>query len=266
MAAAPVWGQVTKGESPEALKKGEGTVVKVIEPRLTPAQLEAFLKKRTSGGMPGSFDSYVSLLWAVHSIGVWSEGVDGKTPLQSPFPEDYRPTWRELMDCLARQVQCSWRYNHDTGYWDFKPAEVKPPFALKIAEGWTRRDDGQSIVFIPPIAPVGMDVYIMGHYSSDDPAKAEEVLTRARLHAAMLFARNFKPDVSDKDFTMEKVSGETALFFSAPAPRDPKFTWRQWAFVKRGWCFVIVSVISAENEPRLLKEVKGMIGSFEVPE
>ena len=215
--------------------------------------------------MFGSFESYTSLLWAVYEVGVWSEGTDASSiQLQSPFPENYSPTWKEQMDVLARQVNCSWRYNHDTGYWVFEKKRIEPPFALKIAKGWTRRDDGPSAVFIPPIAPVGMDVYIMGHYSSDDPVKLPDILANARKHVSKLFASRFKSDVTEKDFSLKKVCGETASYFSVPTPRDPKLKWRQWAFVKNGWCFIIVSVISDENEPQLLPDVKAMIASFEV--
>lgn len=264
LAAMPAFGQITKGKL-EELKEGQGTVEKVLDHRMTPPELAAFLKKRTSGQMMGNFDSYTSLLWAVDTVGVWNEGTDtDNIPLHSPFPENYKPTWKELMDDLARQVKCSWHYNHDTGYWVFDKKIPPPPFTLKIAEGWTNRDDGQSIVFIPPIAPVGLDVYVMGHYSSDEPAKLVEVFADARKHVSILFARNFKPDVSEKDFSTEKVCGEKALFFSATSPRDPKIKWRQWAFVKNGWCFVIVSAIREENESRLFKDVKKMIASFKV--
>lgn len=40
--------------------------------------------------------------------------------------------------------------------------------------------------------------------------------------------------------------------------------WRQWAFVKDGWAFVVVSVIAADNEAQLLTDVKRMLASFEV--
>jgi hypothetical protein len=36
--------------------------------------------------------------------------------------------------------------------------------------------------------------------------------------------------------------------------------------VKNGACFVVVSVISDKNEARLLKDVKGMLSTFEVAE
>jgi len=111
---------------------------------------------------------------------------------------------------------------------------------------------------------VGMDVYVMGHSSSADPAQLPAVLEQARRNAALAFARQFKRDVTDQDFTLEKVAGVDAWFFTTPTPRGPQFKWRQWSFVKDGWCFCIVSVISDANEPQLLPDVKAMIASFAV--
>jgi hypothetical protein len=257
--------QIRKGANPEELSAGRGSIVRVLDHRMTPAELKAFLQKRASGQMFGPFESYASLLWAVDSVAIWSEGTGvGDVQLQNPFPEGYKPTWKEHMDVLARQVNCSWRYNHDTGYWVFEKKPMDPPFTLKMAKGWNRRDQGNHVVFVPPIAPVGMDVYLMGHYSSDDPAKLHEVFAEALKHVSKLFAQRFKEDVTEADFAPEKVCGEAALYFTVPMPRDPKLKWRQWAFIKNGWCFLIVSVISDENEQRLLQDVKTMISTFEV--
>src|SRR6266850_444220 len=116
----PALGQITKGASPEELAAGHGTIVRVLDHRMTPAELRTFLRKRTSGQIVGPFHGYTSLLWALYNVGVWSEGaVADATPLENPYPENYSPTWKELMDVLARQVDCTWHYNHDTGYWVF---------------------------------------------------------------------------------------------------------------------------------------------------
>lgn len=265
--ASPISGQIRKGASPEDLKAGRGTIVQVLDHRMTPEELNTFLKKRTSGQIMGPFHGYTSQLWALHNVGVWSEGaVDDTAPLENPFPESYKPTWKELMDVLARQVDCSWHYNHDTGYWVFEKKPMDLPFTMEIAQGWSRRNEGNMVVFVPPIAPVGMDVYVIGHFSSEDPAKYEKVVADVRRHVSKPFAQRFRPDFTEAEFKLEKVSGETALYFSAPTPRDSKLTWRQWAFVKKGWCFLIVSVISEENEQRLLRDVKTMLSTFTISE
>lgn len=58
--------------------------------------------------------------------------------------------------------------------------------------------------------------------------------------------------------------GRSPLRDTAPAPNDPKLIWRQWAFVKEGWAFVVVSLIHTNNEANNLPEVKRMLASFEV--
>ena len=261
--------QVERAPTAEDLNAGKGKVAKKLEHRMTPEQLEKFLHARTSTGMMdgSSFESFTSLLWGLSEVGVWSEGIDaGQIRLQNPFPEKYQPTWKELMDTLALQVRCGWHYDHETGYWVFEKKTLKYPFALKMPEGWQRREKGACVAFVPPVAPVGMDVYIMGHCSSDDPAKLPGLFTDAVKKVSMKFARLFKSDVADADFKSAKVCGENAQYFSAPTPRDPKLKWRQWAFVKSGWSFIIVCVISDENETRLLGDVNKMMATFEVPD
>lgn len=256
--------QIYRGASREDLNQGGGKLVRVLEHRMTPKELESFLRKRTSSSMMGNFSDFGSLLWAVYEVGIWSDDKSiGELPVQSPYPEDYNPTWKEFMDVLARQVECTWRYDHKTGYWVFKKKKMEHPFSLKIAGGWKSRDQRSHVVFVPPIAPVGMDVYMMGHYSAENESERDAIYSKARKHVSELFARNFKSDLSESDFTVVTVSGEKALFFTSPSPKHPERIWRQWAFVKDGWCFIIVSIIDQTNESKLLPDVKSMISSFE---
>lgn len=245
--------------------EGKGAVIEVLDKRLTPEELRAFLTQRTTGEMFGSFTAHSSLLYAVHSVAIWDRGTDvERRQVQSPFQEGYSPTWQEHLDVLARQVSCSWRYNHDTGYFVFTKKPLPLPYRLKVAKGWKGHDNGDNFVYVPPVAPVGMDVYTLGHYSADDPAALKALEPKIRERISMIFAPSFKPDVTVADFRTEKVAGVDALFFSTCPPQAPQLTWRQWAFVKNGWAFVVVSVIAAENEAKLLPEVKQMLGSFEV--
>lgn len=261
----PATAQIYKGAKPEELNQGKGTLIPVLENRLTPDQLRAYLGQRTSGQMFGTFNAYSSLLYAVHSVAIWDQGTGiGQTPVESPFLKDYQPTWQELLDVLARQVNCTWRYNHDTGYWVFEKGMLPLPYTLKRAPGWRGRANGNNYDYVPRGAPMGMDVYMMGHYSSDDPGQLEALVPKIRKHLSMGFAPNFKPDVTDADFRTEQIAGVDALYFTAPAPNDPKLIWRQWSFVKDGWAFVIVSLIHADNEAKLLPDVQRMLASFEV--
>ena len=138
------------------------------------------------------------------------------------------------------------------------------PFTLKIADRWTARYQENQIAYIPPIAPMGMDVYVMGHFSADDPAKQDAVFAEAQKFTSETFARYFKTVVSEQDFSWTQVAGERAMYFEAFAPRRPSAKWRQWAFVKNGWCILVVSLIDRENEAQLFPDVQRMIATLEV--
>src|SRR5689334_15957396 len=58
------------------------------------SEQKSFLSQRTSGGVIGTFDSYCSLLYAVYDVAIHTtdESIN-RTPLNSPFPDFYRPTW-----------------------------------------------------------------------------------------------------------------------------------------------------------------------------
>jgi len=263
--AKPLTAQISIGATPEDLMEGKGTTIEVLEKRFTPEELHAFLGQRTSGEVFGNFTAYASLLYSLHSVAIWDrEAGVGNIRLHGTYIDDYQPTWQEHLDVLARQVSCSWRYNHDTGYFVFEKKPLSLPYKLKVAKGWKGHDNGDNFVYVPPTAPVGMDVYTLGHYSADDPAELKALGPKIRERLSMIFAPGFKPDVTASDFREQKVAGVDALFFTAPTPRDPKRTWRQWAFVKDGWAFVVVSVLHTDQEPKLLPDVKRMLASFEV--
>lgn len=263
----PAVAQIVKGVTPEELMAGKGTVIEVLDKRLTPEALRVFLGERTSGQMFGTFTAYSSLLYSLHSVAIWDrEAGIGDIRLHSASIEGYQPTWQEHLDVLARQVSCTWRYNHDTGYFVFEKGTLPLPYTLKVAKGWKGHDNGDNYVYVPPVASVGMDVYTLGHYSSDDTAGLAALEPKILQRLSMIFAPGFKPGVTEADFLPERVAGVDALYFTAPSPRDPKLTWRQWVFVKDGWAFMVVSVIHADNEATLLPDVKQMLATFEVVE
>jgi hypothetical protein len=89
---------------------------------------------------------------------------------------------------------------------------------------------------------------------------------------------SLKPNVSGKgsisltaggrinaDINRSKGERRNGSFFARRSPKDPKIQWRQWALVKGGQCFLIVSSIREENEERRFKDVN-MMESFEVTE
>lgn len=257
--------QIYQAQVAEDILHGGGELVPVLPDRMTPAAFAEFAHGRTTQTPLGSLLAFSSLLWSLERIGLWCDDEETlQRSVENTFQPDYEPTWLELMDVLARQTQCGLQYHCDTGYWHFEPGIRALPFVLEPAPGWKSRDDGNSIVFIPPIAPVGMDVYMLGHYSTDDAKQTKALYRQAREHVALSSARRFTDDVSLRDFKKTKVARADALFWTTRPGGRPQATWRQWAFVIEGWSFLIVSLIDDADEKQLLPAVQGMVASFQL--
>ena len=231
---------------------------------LNAEQQKKFLARRLpSGAVTGTFSAYGSFLHAALDIAIHTnDTVIAETELHSPFPEFYKPTVKELLDAIALQTKSSWIYDSKTLYWTFaKPAAAKP-FSLQLAGKWTSDDRGIYVSYKPPTYPVGMDIYYYGSYSSDDPSQQTAMWERIRNSWASGFASRLKRDVKFSDMQRTSVDGVEALYFQAPTPR-PGVMWRQWALVKGGHAFVIVSTLPIDDK-ELLAEIESMVKSFRV--
>ena len=233
-------------------------------PSLSAEQQSRLLSQRLpSGAIAGTFGSYASLLFATSDVALHTDDEEiGGAELHSPFPDFYRPTLRELFDTIAVQTGSSWKYDPGRDYWVFaKPAAPKP-FSVALAPKWASEERGIYTSYRPPTYPVGMDVYYYGVYSSDDPRQQVALWEKIRGVWAPSFASHLKRGVSVAEMRKVNVAGAEALYFETPAPR-PGVTWRQWAFVKDGKAFVIVSSLPAEDKT-LLADVEAMVKSFQV--
>ena len=241
--------------------KPEGTPVKPTP--LTEKERTKQLNRRTSGALLGisTVNSFCSHAYALENVLLFSDLPDiGRIRLMNVFPESYKPTWREMLQTLARQTQTSWSYSGKHGGWLFDKPAMPLPFSLKMAEGWTREDRGSYLFCRPPGAPVGMDVYMLGTYSF---AKEEDKnFTKVRDDWATRFLQRIKPDAKVKDMEKVEIDGVEALHFKTPAPK-PGVIWRQWVFVKEGRAFAVVSALDA-GQAGLLKDVRAMVSSLKV--
>lgn len=258
-------GFVVKGENGEKSIQVNVPPIEKSNKTLSKEALNSFLKSRTSATVFGGFHSYCNFLHATEEITIITHNPEIKAAsLWSPFVEDYMPTWEAFMNMLARQVQARWEYNHKTGNWEFFKGPLAYPFEITVAEGWTPHDRGNYVSYAPPGFPVGMDIYMMGHYSAEEGQNKADLYAKARRHVALTFARNFKKDVTVADMQKTDIAGAEALYFTIPSPPKPQIIWRQWAFVKKGWCFLIASAIDKKLEDRYLPDVKKMIDSFKL--
>ena len=231
---------------------------------LSESEQEAFLSKRTSASMVGSFGAFASLLYAAQNVIIHTESPEiNSAHLTSCMPEFYKPTYRELFDAIAIQTQSAWRYDSEKNCWVF--AKQKKPrmyYSIDAVKGWKKNDRGLFVGYHPKIAPVGMDIYIMGTYSSDKPEDADALYKKVRDSFAVMFAQNFKQDAAPSDMKKITVNNYQALFFESTTP--DKMIWRQWVIVEAGKAFVIVSAIKPEHDVQIYPDVQKMVDSFTI--
>lgn len=212
--------------------------------------------------MLGSFDGMVSMWYAVMDVLVSCKTKKvAQTPLRSPFPEFYKPTWREYFDAVALQTHTQWHYQDDTYGFMFEEPPLPLPFEVQLADGWRAEHRGQYVAFVPARAPVGMDIYMGGSYS----AEKDEALLHERVRAdwAMTFLPRIDEGARIDNMQTVEVDGAEALFYSTANPKT-KVLWRQWVFIKNGMCFLIVSAIPPELDEALWPDVQAMQRSFRV--
>lgn len=229
---------------------------------LTEAQQKAFLSERLpSGAVSGSFGSYGSMLYAVADVSIHTDDkAIGAAVLNSPFPAFYRPTWKELFDTIAVQTQSSWKYDAKRDYWVFAKPSAAKPYSVTLADKWTSTERGIYVGYKPATFPVGMDIYYYGVYTADAAKDEAALWEKIRDSWALGFASKLKKNVSVSEMQKVTIAGVEALYFQAPAPRN-NVIWRQWAFVKDGHAFVIVSTLLAEDK-QLIADVEAMVKSF----
>ena len=228
---------------------------------LSTDQREKQLSTRVSPGLLGNstFDSFASAAYALHYVVLTCK--DEKVireRLSNPFPEFYKPTWREILETLARQLRTTWSYSEKEACWLFAKPALPRPFKIDLAKGWKEEDCGFFISFQPPDAEVGMDVFYLGTYSFEKDSEKE--LLKARDHWALQFLKEINPKARIDDMKKVSIDGGEALHFETGAPREGVM-WRQWVFARNGGVYGIVSALDKDRKA-LLKDVQGMVASF----
>jgi hypothetical protein len=122
-------------------------------------------------------------------------------------------------------------------------------------------------MLVPPSAPVGLDIYDMGTYSSDEQAGKNELLKEVRQEMALEWARRVRKNADLKGMKTRRVGAHEALFFEAmvPSRMNKDIHWRQWVFMVNNRCFFVVSTICPEEEAKILPDVEKILASFRAP-
>lgn len=205
-------------------------------------------------------------------------------PLMNFYPNFYRPTFKEILDQIALQTGSSWHYqpnkekykakldlyqpSHEVLVFEFNQANRSPSFKLKLAPGWRKTVKPNSVMFIPPTCPMGLDIYDIGTFSTDEVSEAQQkaLMKRVRKEICLKFASSAKKSVQEAELKKAKVGDYNALYFETEVPTKTgyKARWRQWAFTVEDRCFIAVSTIFPTYEEKLWPQVQEMLTSFEL--
>lgn len=284
---APSSGQEKKS-TPPATSSSAKPAKTEIKP-LNAEQQKKLLATRLKGGMESSFGQFANMFLVLSRIQLGqgialmtSDREISQTELQSPFPDFYQPTLAEFLDAIALQTHSQWKYDpsdkyfksevkHDTpveglAIFEFTKTERKKPFDVTLAKGWKRLDKGNWLMLVPPTFPVGLDIYEMGTYSTDDKAKQADLLKKVQREVSLEWARRVSKDAAPEKLKTTKVGLYDALFFEAmiPSQLNKEIRWRQWVFMVDSKCYFVVSTILPELEEQIFPDVEKMLASFKV--
>jgi len=258
---------------------------------LTKEEEDALLSRRLSGGISGNFDQFSKMFFVSSKLNlstlvalVSSSPKVSSTMLKPQYPLFYKPTLREFLDTIAQETSTRWSLDNSGKYFHAKEKLSKPlsgisafefteipaqkNFELTLPSGWTEKDKGIWISYKPPTFPIGLDVYDMGTYSPEDPAKEAEFIKSVPENVGIEWAQKVKSEATKADFKPAKVGEYEALLFDSEVPgqNGKKLHWKQWTFMVGNRCFMIVSAIYPEFEARISTEVQGILKTFRVPQ
>ena len=260
----------------------------IIKP-LTAEQQEQLLAARLDGGMGYSFRQFANMFLVSSriqfgtGIGLMTSDKEiAEVPLQSPFPASYKPTLGEFLDAIALQTFSEWKYDPSSKYFEsevdheapveglaifeFTKTKREKRFAVTLPDGWKTIDKGNWVMHVPPSFPVGMDIYEMGTYSSDEEVTQEDFASKIRSAVALEWAQRVNEKAKQEDLKPAKVGIFDALFYESmiPSQLDKEIRWRQWVFIANNKCYFIVSTILPEHEDEIIPDVQKMVASFRI--
>jgi hypothetical protein len=256
---------------------------------LTADEQQKLLNTRLDGGMGNTFGQFANMFLVSSrinlgaGIGLMAASKEiAQTPLQSPFPPNYKPTLREFLDAIALQTSSQWAYDPSGKYiqseikrdqpveglaiFEFVAAKREKPHEVTLAEGWKATDKGQWTMYSPPKFPIGMDIYEMGTYTSAGNHAEVDFAGTIRSAVALQWAQRVNKIAVETDFKPAKVGNFDALYYESmiPSQLGKEVKWRQWVFMTDGKCYFIVSTIFPEFDEEIFPDVEKMLASFRI--
>lgn len=279
-------------EEPKDKKAGKNFVKTPLKV-LPQDEIDKIMSRRLQGGLVHSFGQFANMFLVKSrldtNVSVMLKAANGDiadTELQSVFPGFYKPTLAELCDAIALQTFSKWSYEKEDQFiMSSVPGEKmidegivvlsfradtgrKKTFTVTPASGWRQEDRGHWEMFIPPNAPVGMDIYEVGRYSAKKGEDVDKLMLQVRKEVSLEWAGKVYPKIDEKDLKPDKVGAFDALHFEASVPSrlGKDVHWRQWVFMAGNRCFFIVSTLFPEQEETVWPDVQEMLKSFKCEE
>lgn len=249
--------------------------------------IDSLLKQRLSGELGHTFGGFANQFVVQSALGLGSsvglvstdKSINEKE-LIPVYPSSYNPTFRELLDVIALQTSSEWAFDPSGKHVEnstnttssipifvFSPIERKKGFQVELAKGWTSKDMGPWVMYIPPpdTFPVGMDIYECGNYSFKEGEP--DGMKAIRDAVALQWANRVKEDTQLKEMKSVKVGEYDALHFQATIPNRAggEIVWRQWIFTANNTCYFIVSTLPENLTDKLLPDVESMLLTFKIP-
>jgi len=209
-----------------------------------------------------TFEEWAKSLKGAGIVSIRSGNTRIKKAKSEPLVDSaHKLTFAETFETMARQTKSTLRYDSNSHQWVFEEPQMPLPYSISIADGWKMDDRGYYVAYIPNVAPVGMDIYMMGRFVGLNDQQLKDI----RDEQALVWADKIHNCITVNDMTKTTVDGAEALYFKTKATVEGR-QWRQWAFVKNGQSFVIVSTVDDKNEATLIPDVEKMVQSFHVVE
>ena len=198
--------------------------------------LNKLLDERLEGSINGSLNEFANMFFVRSKIDLntcigltVTDPARGNAPLEPAFPSTYRPTLREFLDAIALQIKSRWTYEAkdqvvqgDTkedkeiegiANFVFVPNENLLPYEITPAKDWKEEKKTNWIMYVPPTAPMAMDLHILGKLSCDDKSKEAALFAKAPKDAALDNLKRVKPDAGPSDLKQTKVGPYNAYYF-----------------------------------------------------
>lgn len=272
------------------LAASKGFKPKVVS--LNKNKLEQLLNKRLKFGSKATFSKYAKKFVALSALqldycillATDSPKVETEKVI-SVYPDFYKPTLKEFLDIIARQAKSKWhptsekkyltdeikslRLTKDVVVFKFDTADNTKSYQINKPKNWTVKDQGIAEVYKPQFCPIGMDIFDLGPFSSSNQSEdKQEFCKKVKTEVSLFWAKKATQNktVKASDFSEDKVGKYSALYYENLIPTRTlyKAKWRQWVFMDKNRCYVILSTIFPNYETRVYPDVQSMLKSFKV--